>query len=189
MPNYLESIKNIVKSKDKRVENLIFLIILLVVVLIAINYIFMTPTSDKKNNNQVASNNTSSENNINDSDSSVQNLKSDTEQKLEQILSQISGINDVSVMITYSQDSKQTPVYDTKETEKNGEKTTEKSAVYNEDGSKKNVAIETIEMPKIEGAIVVAKGASTVEMRSKIANAVASITNVAAYKIQVFEKN
>jgi stage III sporulation protein AG len=188
MGNYLQSLKNVVKNKDKRVENIIFLIILLVVILVAINYIFATPSSKSSSNGQVVSNNTSNSNNINSSDNGVSSLKSDTEHKLEEILSQITGISDVSVMITYSQDSKQTPAYNTKETEKSGEKTTEKSAIYNEDGSKKTVLLETVEMPKIEGAIIVAKGATTVEVRSKIANAVASVTNVAAYKIQVFEK-
>ena len=43
-------------------------------------------------------------------------------------------------------------------------------------------------MPKVEGAIVVAKGASSVDMRSQIATAISTVTNVPVYKIQVFEK-
>ncbi|MNP21189.1 hypothetical protein D3C76_1137990 [compost metagenome] len=105
------------------------------------------------------------------------------------ILSQISGVSEVSVMITYSQDSKQTPIYNTKEAEKQGEKTIEKSVAYNEENNSKTAIIESIEMPKVEGVIIVAKGAQTVEIRSKIASAISAITNVPVYKIQVFEKN
>lgn len=43
-------------------------------------------------------------------------------------------------------------------------------------------------MPKIEGAIIVAKGASGVEMKSKIASTISSVTGIPVYKVQVFEK-
>lgn len=185
--NYLETLKNITKNKDKRVENIVLLIILLAIVLIASKYIF---SSDEKTGN--LSNSTTRVENINNNDSNVASIttsvQSDLENKLGEILSQISGISDVSVVVTYSQDTRQTPVYNTKEEEKSGEKTTEKSVAYNEDGSKKTAIIETVEMPKIEGAIIVAKGASTVEMRSKIATAVSTLTDVPVYKVQVFEK-
>ena len=36
--------------------------------------------------------------------------------------------------------------------------------------------------------IVVAKGANTTELKSKIATAVATITSLPVYKVQVFEK-
>ena len=185
--NYLETLKNITKNKEKRVENIVLLIILLVIILIASKYIFSGTSSNEK-----SSNSTSSESNINNSESvnkSTENiLKSDLETKLSNILSQIAGISDVSIVVTYSQDTKQNPVYNIKEEEKSGEKTTEKSVAYNENGSTKTAIIESVEMPEVEGAIIVAKGASTVEMRSKIATAVSTLTNLPVYKVQVFEK-
>ena len=183
--NYLETLKNITKDKNKKIENIVLLIILLVIILVASNYIF---SSEKKNEK---SNSTSSLDNINNNEVNTEfnsNAQSDLEEKISKILSQISGISDVSVVITYSQDVKQTPIYNTKEEERSGEKTTEKSVAYNEEGSKKTAIIETVEMPKIEGAIVVARGASTVEIRSKIATAVSTLTNIPVYKVQVFEK-
>ena len=78
--------------------------------------------------------------------------------------------------------------YNTKESEKDGEKTSEKSVAYNEDGSKKTAIVESIEMPKVEGILVVAKGASSVDIRSKIATAIATVTGIPVYKVQVFEK-
>lgn len=184
--NYLQTIKSIAKNKEKRVENLVLLIVLLVIILIASKFIF----SSSDNKKEEISNSTTTKDNINYSNGELasKDSSSDLETKLSEILSQISGISDVSVVITYSQDTKQNPVYNTKEQEKSGEKTTEKNVAYNEEGSKKTAIIQTVEMPKIEGAIIVAKGASTVEVRSKIATAVSTLTNVPVYKIQVFEK-
>lgn len=185
--NYLETLKNITKNKEKRVENLVLLIVLLIIILISSKYIFSST-----NNKEKSSNSTSGENNINNSESTNLNtnnvLKSDLETKLSNILSEISGISEVSVVITYSQDTKQNPIYNTKEEEKSGEKTTEKSVAYNESGNTKTAIIESVETPKVEGAIIVAKGASTVEIRSKIATAVSTLTNLPVYKVQVFEK-
>lgn len=180
--NYLETIKNITKDKNKRIENLVFLVVLLVILLIAINLIF------NKDDNKENSNNTSSNPNIIDNNNQSMSSQSELETKLANVLSQISGVSDVSVVVTYSQDSKQNIAYNTKESEKDGEKTSEKSVAYNEDGSKKTAVVESIEMPKVEGILVVAKGASTVDMRSKIATAIATVTGIPVYKVQVFEK-
>lgn len=182
MGNYLETLKNI--SKDKKKEKLIYILILCIVLFIATSYIFSDnkKTEINPNENTANSNSTSTESNINSS-------KDVMEEKLAKILSEISGINDVSVMITYSSDVKVNPVYNTKEEETAaGQKTLDKSVVYNEEDSNKTVVIESTEMPTVEGVIVVATGASNVEIRSKIAQAVSAVTNVAIYKIQVFEK-
>ena len=174
--NYLETIKNITKDKEKRTQNLVLLVILLVILLISINLIF-----DKNSNNE---SNITKKAESDESVSSVSNNidQTDLEKKLENILSQISGISDVSVVLTYSQDTKQNVVYNTKEEIKDG------SVAYNETSGSKTAIVESVELPKIEGAIVVAKGANSVEIRSKIASAISSVTNIAAYKVQVFEK-
>ena len=183
--NYLETMKNIVKNKERRVQNLILLVVLLVIILICANFLFSS-----KQNEQNMGNNTSTNTNINNSTAGISKTNSDTmEEKLSVILSQISGISDVSVVLSYSKESRQNLAYNVKETEKEGEKTSEKSVAYNEQGNNKTAIIETIEMPKVEGAIVVAKGADTVEIRSKIASAISNLTNVPVYKVQVFEKN
>ncbi len=185
--NYLETLKNIAKDKNKRTENLIVLIVLLVIILISMKYIFPSNNSTKTNT-QSNSNNTSTNSNINSSNTSNKTVSSDLENKLSTVLSQISGISDVSVVVTYSKDTTTTPVYNTKEQEKSGEKTTEKTVAYNQDGNNKTAIIESVELPKVEGAIVVAKGADSVDMKSKIASAISNLTNVPVYKIQVFEK-
>ena len=180
--NYLETIKNITKDKEKRTQNLILLVILLVILLISINLIF-----DKNSNNE---SNITKKAESDESVSSVSNNidQTDLEKKLENILSQISVISDVSVVLTYSQDTKQNVVYNTKEEIKDGNSSKEASVAYNETSGSKTAIVESVELPKIEGAIVVAKGANSVEIRSKIASAISSVTNIAAYKVQVFEK-
>jgi len=181
MGNYLETLKNI--SKDKNKEKLIYVLVLCVVLFIASSYIFTgnKKTEENSQENTVNSNNTSTQTNINSS-------KDVMEEKLAKILSEVSGIGNVSVMITYSSDVKINPVYNTKEEEREGQKTLDRSVVYNEEDSNKTVVIESTNMPTVEGVIVVAIGASNVEIRSKIAQAVSAVTNVAIYKIQVFEK-
>lgn len=181
--NYLETMKNIIKDKEKRVTNLILLVVLLVVILLAANYIFKDNSS--KSNNINNSNNTSTNDNINNSSNdSYHNLES----KISNVLSQVQGISDVSVVLSYSEDSKQNIVYDSKEQIKDGEKTTEKTVAYNEQGNNKSAIIESVALPKVEGAIVVAKGADSVDIRSKIATAVSTVANIPVYKVQVFEK-
>lgn len=181
--NYLETMKNIAKDKQKRVENLVFLIILLVILLISINYIFNT---DEKSNS--TSLNSNIINNKESSNVSTSSNQISLEEKLANILSQVNGISDVSVLLTYSSDTKQNIVYNTKEETTDGKTVEEKSVAYNEEGSDKTAIVESVEMPKVEGAIIVAKGANTVDMRSKLATTISNVTGIPVYKVQVFEK-
>ena len=179
--NYLETIKNITKDKKRRTENLILLVVLLVVILIAINYIFTDDNSNSTNTSPNIINNKEANGDINKVDNSL-------EEKLEIILSQISGISDVSVVLSYSKDTTQNVVYNTTEEQNENGKTLEKQVAYNEQGGNKTAIVESINMPVVEGAIVVAKGASSVDIKSRIASAISSVTNLPVYKVQVFEK-
>lgn len=183
MGNYLETLKNI--SKDKKKEKLIYILVLCVVLFVSISYIF---NDDKKEVNTAKNNvNNTNNNNLNNL-SNINNNRDIMEEKLAKILSQISGIEEVSVMITYNNDGKINPIYNIKQEEKDGLKSLDKSVVYNEQNNEKKILIETTASPTVEGVIVVAKGANNIEIKSKIAGAVSAVTNVAVYKIQVFEK-
>lgn len=179
--NYLETLKNIAKNKDKRKENLIFLLILLVILLFSCSYIFNNSKTVETINKNIESENIPEEKNVISQTERV-------EQKLENILSQISGISDVSVALTYSNNGNSTPIYNTKETINETQSTTEKNVAYNEENGDKVAVIATTTLPSVEGAIVVAKGASSMEIKSKIANAVAISVGIPVYKVQVFEK-
>lgn len=184
--NYLETLKNIAKDKKRRNENLVLLVILLVVLLISINYIFKDNESNSTNiNGNIISNESTNTN----SNTTLENLSTNSlEQKLEDILSKISGISEVSVVLSYSKDTTQNVVYNTTEEEKEGERTVEKQVAYNEESGKKTAIIESVEMPVVEGAIIVAKGANSVDIKSRIASAISAVTGLPVYKIQVFEK-
>lgn len=180
MNNQLQVIKSAFTDKKRRTQNLILLVVLLVLLLVACNYIFKT--------NKPKSNSTSTNENIVSSSESKKDSNSALEEKLNIVLSQIQGISDVSVVLSYSQEEKQNVVYNTKEETSDGKNTTEKVVAYNEQSGSKTAIVESIETPKVEGAIVVAKGADSVEIRSKIASAISSLVGIPAYKIQVFEK-
>lgn len=182
--NYLETIKNIAKDKKRRNENLILLVVLLVVLLISINYIF----KDDKSNSTNSNSNIISNEEINGNLVTETSNNNSLEQKLEDILSKISGISEVSVVLSYSKDTTQNVVYNVAEEEKEGEKIIEKQVAYNEEDGNKTAIIESVEMPVVEGAIVVAKGANSVDIKSRIASAISAVTNLPVYKIQVFEK-
>lgn len=179
MNNQLQVIKSAFTDKKRRTQNLILLVVLLVILLVACNYIFKSNTPK--------SNSTSTNENIVSSESK-KDSNSALEEKLNIVLSQIQGISDVSVVLSYSQEEKQNVVYNTKEETSDGKNTTEKVVAYNEQSGSKTAIVESVETPKVEGAIVVAKGADSVEIRSKIASAISSLVGIPAYKIQVFEK-
>lgn len=189
----MNKLKEMFKGK-KKTENLLVLLVLLIIVVIAINYIW---NSDEKKENNVKQESRSNE----IKQVSTENIKDKTEEKLENILSKISGVGKVRVMITYSVSSSVTPVYDetskvsntTENDDSGGTRTitqTEngKQIVYkeNSDGSKEPITKNT-ESPKMEGAIIVAEGAENIEVKTNIIEAVEAATGLATHKIQVFK--
>lgn len=175
---YLETLKNITKDKKKKTENLILLLVLLVILLISMNYIFKDDKSQKESTiSQKLEENKSSTNN-------------DIESKIANILNQISGVTDISVIINYSDAGKKEYAYDTKEVISDEGNTTsiEKTIAYNNENGNK-VAITSIEhLPQVEGVIIVGNGLSSSENKQKIATAVGNLLGVASYKVQVFNK-
>ena len=194
-----EKFKKAFSGKRKN-ENLIALLVLCVIVVISINYIW-NDGKNAKSSEKAQKSDYEKENNVmlvsnNDTDDC-----SNLEKKLENILSKIAGVGETKVMITYAQSSSIEPVYDenskesnTVENDKSGgtrsisETDNQKQVVYkqNSDGSKEPITKST-SSPKIEGAIIAAKGASNEEIKAKIIDAVKAATGIPAHKIQVFE--
>ena len=194
------------KKKDniekKKLENLIFLAVVLIITIIAINLIW---NGDDKNKEEINSKNTiqngkvlansenTTENNENIEESSL-------EKSLENILKKIQGVGEVNVFINYSESSEVVAMYNensktstTEETDTEGgvrkiqETDTQKDVIYQEnDGEKVPITQKTIN-PKIEGAIITAKGASDANVKTNIIQAVEAVTGLATHKIQVFE--
>lgn len=183
-------------NNKKKIENLVFLIIILIITVVIINYIW----NGNKNSNKTITNSAGKQlatvQNKQDNKQSEINL----EQRLENILSNINGVGSVKVFINYSESSEMAAMYNensktsvTEETDKSGgvrkieETDSQKEIVYQENnGSKTPIVKKTIE-PKIEGAIITAKGASDINIKTSIIQAVEAATGLATHKIQVFE--
>lgn len=193
MKKYLDTVFSMFsKEKDKKTktQNLIFLVILLVFALICINNIYkedaVTTLSDTQENSETSNNlTTSNYNNI--------------EQNLQNILSEINGISDVSVMLTYSSKEKMIPVYDIKEdttieensdgdeTNTSKKTTTEKTVAYEEIDGQKVAIVESKTSPDIIGAIIAAKGIDS-SNKTKIKEAVSNALDIPVHKVEIFSK-
>lgn len=186
-------IKSEKKDGKKSIENLILLAILLIIVIVAINYIWKDNGKAKKDN--VNSTKVLADTNIIEENTSQNN---DLEQKLKKILSNISGVGEVEVLITYSQTSVVNPIYNedygesvTEEEDTSGGKrkvssTTNKKEVVS---SNNDVITQSVTSPQIQGAVVIAKGAGDANVKANIIQAVEAATGLSTYKIQVFEMN
>lgn len=197
--------KLIIKNDDenqgdnkKKIENLVFLVIILIITIVIINYVW----NGNKNSNKTITNSagkklaTTESNTNNKSESNEVSL----EERLENILSNINGVGNVKVFINYTESNETVAMYNensktsvTEETDTSGgvrkvESTdSQKEIVYQEnDGNKVPIIQKTIE-PKIEGAIITAKGASNINIKTNIIQAVEAATGLATHKIQVFE--
>lgn len=173
---YLEKIKSM--SPRRKKENLVLILILLVVLLISFNYIFKVDNNSKKEI-------------INGEEKKEQKEQTSTlEEKISNVLAQINGVSDVSVILNYIDSGENEIVYDTREEyQENGTiASMEKSVAYSEENGDKNAIISIKSNPKVEGVIVVAKGVENSELKQKISNALANLLGIASYKIQVFEK-
>lgn len=190
------------ENNKKKIENLVVLVIILIITVIVINLIWngdngeeKKPTSDP--NKKLA---TTIEEGIAEEtvQASSSLYKIDTE--LEEILCKIEGVGEVNVMITYSQTSQTVPLYnedrttkDTEETDKSGgtrkitESDSKKDIIFKESDGEKQPITQSIISPRIEGAIIAAKGAANVDVKTKIVQAVEAVTGLATHKIQVFE--
>ncbi len=193
MKKYIDSLCSMLsKDKDKKTktQNLIFLLILLVFTLICINSIYKDSTVETigKEKKQEENSNKIEEASYNS-----------TEENLKNILSEISGISEVSVMITYSSEEKMIPVYDIKEdttveedsdgnVSKTSKKTTtEKTVAYEEKDGEKIAIVESKKSPEIIGAIIAAKGIDNTNT-AKIKEAVSNALDIPLHKVEAFSK-
>ena len=203
--NKLKDIKEIIDNKDnkenkKKMENIIVLIIILIITIFVINVIW---NGDKKENTessdlykQLA---TEKSNSIQVS-SINENDEYNLEKNLEDILSKINGAGNVQVLLTYSESSQVVPLTNENYTQKQTEETdtsggnrkideTSKSSeiIYEEKDGEKTTITKKVIMPKVEGALILADGASNATVKTNIIQAVEALTGIATHKIQVLE--
>lgn len=191
-----EKIKNFITKKTegnnkKNIENLVVFLILLIITVIAINMIWSKdedqPEEEEASYKVLASENSNIK----------ENTEYDLQTELEDILSKMDGIGKVDVLITYSQTSTVVPMYSktesstvTEETDSGGGTRKQESSNLNKevitDGDNKAIT-QTVILPKVEGAIVIAEGGGNATTKANIIQAVSAVTGLATYKVQVFE--
>ncbi len=147
------------------------------IVIILVGVLFMIIPSSNDNKKEITKNETFSIN---------------YEDDLEEILSQISGVGDAKVMLTYSSSFEKSIAYE-KNLNENEKK--DGDSVINETSSQNNVVLSNGEpfvikeiYPKIQGVIVVSKGADDILVKQNIIDAVTTALNIAPHKVCVVKK-
>lgn len=188
-------------SNKKKIENLVFFVVVLIITIVVINFIWQ----DKKSNTQKVEDDpdkklASSTNIANNIQNSLSNTSNNLDKRLEDILAKIQGVGDVKVFINYAESSEVVAMYNensktstTEETDTSGgirkiqQTDSQKDIIYQEEDGIKTPMTKKIIEPKIEGAIITAKGASNIDVKTSIIQAVEAVTGLATHKIQVFE--
>lgn len=155
----IDKIKKIFTNKEKRMENLVSFLIILIITLIVINKIL---NGEKNIDNTYYENKVGVELAV----EKEEVIRTDLEKRLEDILSKISGVGEVSVLLTYKESESIVPVYNINSNvslveEKDtagGSRITEtenmqKDVVTN---ANSDIVLEKNVMPIVEGAIVIA---------------------------------
>ena len=200
----LKDLINSFTSKEvatkKKVENLIFFVVMLILLVIGINYIWF---NDSGSGDDVNFDNVKhiTDDTVKEKATTVYSdniYNENLDKRLESILSKVNGVSNVSVLITYSNNTKIVPVYNiedsetvTNETDSDGgkrditEKSYTKEVVYDEKSNTKTVIVETSINPTISGVIVVADFGNDISIKQQIISAVATVANISEYKVQV----
>ena len=189
-------------NNKKKIENLVFLVVILIITVVAINVIW-NGNSKKNKQEENSQNSKQLAQNINNiAIETSSSTSKELEKNLETILSRIQGVGEVKVFINYSESSEIIPMYNeafknsnTEETDTQGgirkiqEQDSQKEIIYKEENGEKMPITKKVVEPKVQGAIITAKGASDVNIKTSIIQAVEAVTGLATHKIQVFEMN
>ncbi len=98
--------------------------------------------------------------------------------QLEEIVSKIEGVGDVSVMLTMEGSSSIVYVEDIEKADL--EKKTETVIIGN-----KEALIERIDCPKVKGVLVVCTGGEDINVKEKVINAVSTVLNISSNRVYV----
>ena len=199
----LKKLANPEENKDgnnkKKIENLVFFVIILIITIVIINVIWNGKDNSAQKEQDDTKRLASTGNTNKVQEVAEMEVGDNLEKKLEQILSRIQGVGEVQVLINYSESSEIIAMYNetskvstTEETDTSGgirkieETDTQKDIIYQEEDGQKTPITQKVVQPKIEGAIITAKGAGDMTIKTNIIQAVEAVTGLATHKIQVF---
>ncbi|WCK53149.1 stage III sporulation protein AG [Aneurinibacillus sp. Ricciae_BoGa-3] len=123
------------------------------------------------------------------------------EKQLKEVLSNITGVSDVTVMVnidsteeTVVERNRTTRTQTTKEADKGvtrevtDQSTDEQVVMAKNDNGEQPVVIKTIK-PKVRGVVVVARGAENLQVKAWMLEAVQKVLAVPSYKISILPRN
>ena len=186
-------------NNKNKIENIVFFVVVLIITIVVINLIW-NDKNTSKNTKEVDNNKKLAVVNQVQTQTEQVSQEQTLSQELESILSRIQGVGDVNVFINYSESSEVVAMYNensksstTEETDTSGgvrkvqETDSQKDIIYQENDGVKTPMTKKVVEPKIEGAIITAKGANNIDVKTNIIQAVEAVTGLATHKIQVFE--
>lgn len=154
----IDKIKKMFENKEKRVENLVSILIILIITLIVINKILNGEEQEKVEYQN--------ESGVELAKTETEIINTDLEKRLENILSKISGVGEVSVLLTYKESGSLVPIYNINSSistieEKDtsgGSRITETESMQKDAVTKNDSSVITEKniMPVAEGAIITA---------------------------------
>lgn len=176
-------------SKKEIINGFISIIVVLALLLFVYNTFF---------NNEIGRNDIDFIENTSKSSNNEDYTVNNDEVRLKKILSQMSGVGEVDVMITYETGKEIIPAFDIQENNKSREERNSDGSIVTDitkDSTKNLVTVNDKDLlvlkeikPRVKGVIVVAEGAGNLVIRNNIINAVAAVFDLTVDRIEVFEK-
>lgn len=191
--DYFEKIKSYFskRGKKKNIQDLISLFIIGLIAVIASSFF----TANKGKSTGFGTINTSNAG----SSSTTLSYEDQMKQELKNVLTQIKGAGNVSVMIYFDSSNEEIPAFNqnnsTKVTEENdgsggkrviNENTTSTTVVTTTDGSGSKPFVEKELKPKISGVIVIAEGADNPDVKYKLYEAVKTVFGIEQYRVNIY---
>ncbi|KXG76797.1 stage III sporulation protein AG [Thermotalea metallivorans] len=189
-----EKFKDMINNSNykKIIYNLIALMILCMIALLSWDVFF--PKSKNTSESKLVGT-------VNQEEIEKSAYQDSVEQQLKHILSQIRGVGEVEVMITYESTSEVVPAINTTRSSQlteekdaqGGTRTTKQedqseSIITSSNGTAGQVIVLKEIKPQIRGVVVVAEGAGDIAVKTELIEAVKTIFQIPAHKVMVYEK-
>ncbi|MGI6703377.1 MAG: stage III sporulation protein AG [Clostridia bacterium] len=177
----------------KTVQNLLIVALVAAIMVISTSTFF---SKDRENRNSIETTDIQ----LNRQSISAATYEEQLEYKLKGILQQISGVGEVSVMVTLKSGKEVIPAFNTVETgsetdERDGaggtrtvkQSSTDKRVASNSGSlaSDQPLIVKEV-MPEVQGIIVVAEGAESPEVMERLTEAVQTVMGVPAFRVKVY---
>lgn len=179
------------KKKPSAFENLIVIVILGVIILLAVSFL-AKPDGAEKTSKDASSIESGDLDIIQGPSLNGQEVIADIEKRLSELLTQVEGAGQVSVMIYADSSSEQIPAYNNIQDTRNDERNDGKSSEISEtrelalSGDDSPVILKIV-VPQIKGVVVVAEGADDMLIKEQLNNAVCTLLGIPEHRVQILK--